>query len=112
MVRSYLLTLKIINLGVFAWILITFLLSIFNFDAVITTADNEFVILSFFGAIKNVFSYMIYGGGLAIVFICAFATAGVYNQYLFDFINVFFKRYLGNWFFSTSDLTEIPDLTE
>ena len=112
MARSYLLTLKIINLGVFAWILITFLLSIFNFDAVITTADNEFVILSFFGAIKNVFSYMIYGGGLAIVFICAFATAGVYNQYLFDFINVFFKRYLGNWFFSTSDLAEIPDLTE
>jgi len=60
MVRSYLLTLKIINLGVFAWLLIIFFLSIFDFDAVITTADNEFVILAFFGALRNVFSYMIY----------------------------------------------------
>jgi len=112
MVRSYLLALKIINLGVFAWLLIIFFLSIFNFDAVVTTAEDEFVILAFFGALRNVISYMIYGGGLAIVFGFGFATAGVYNKYLFDFINVFFKRYLGSWFFNTSDITEIPNLTE
>jgi hypothetical protein len=112
MVRSYLLALKIINLGIFAWLSTIFFLSIFNFDAVVTTAEDEFVILAFFGALRNVISYMIYGGGLAIVFIFGFVTAGVYNRYLFEFTNVFFKRYLGSWFFHTSDITEIPNLDE
>jgi len=62
MTRTYLLTLKIINLVFYVWLLLTFLLTIFDFDAVITTADNELVILAFFGAVRNVFSYIIYGG--------------------------------------------------
>ncbi|MFW9880453.1 MAG: hypothetical protein ACFFG0_45880 [Candidatus Thorarchaeota archaeon] len=115
MVRSYLLTLKTINLGIFAWLLIIFFLSIFNFDAVVTTAEDEFVILAFFGAIRNVFSYMIYGGGLVIAFLCGIATtgitAGAYNNYLIEFIRVFFERYLGSWFLiDTPKLTEIPNL--
>ena len=54
MARGYLLTLKIINLVVFSLISIVFLISIFDFDTVIVTADNEFVILAFFEALKNV----------------------------------------------------------
>ncbi|MFW9876973.1 MAG: hypothetical protein ACFFG0_28090, partial [Candidatus Thorarchaeota archaeon] len=111
MVRSYLLTLKIINLGVFAWLLIIFFLSVFNFDAVVTTANNDLVVLAFFGALRNVFSYMIYGGGLAIAFFCGIATAGVYNNYLAEFIEVFFEKYLSSWFLIDSpELTEIPNL--
>jgi hypothetical protein len=111
MVRSYLLTLKIINLGVFAWLFSIFFLSIFNFDAVVTTADNEFVILAFFGALRNVFSYMIYGGGLAIAFFCAAATGGVYSNFMFQFIETFFERYLSSWFLiDTPELSKIPEL--
>ncbi|MFX0080209.1 MAG: hypothetical protein ACFE94_00495 [Candidatus Hodarchaeota archaeon] len=111
MVRSYLLTLKIINLGVFSWLLTVFFLSIFNFDAVVTTAENEFVILAFFGALRNVFSYMIYGGGLAIAFFCAAATGGAYGNFMFQFIETFFERYLSSWFsIGTPELSKIPDL--
>ncbi|MFX0029795.1 MAG: hypothetical protein ACFE8B_11335 [Candidatus Hermodarchaeota archaeon] len=111
MARSYLLTLKIINLGIFALFLVIFLTSIFNFDAVVTTADDEFVILAFFGAIRNVFSYLIYGGGLAIAFVFAMATAGAYSPYLFRFLETFFERYLSGWFsIGTPDLVEIPEL--
>ena len=111
MVRSYLLTLKIINLGVFAWILIIFLFSIFDFDAVVTTADDEFVILAFFRALRNVFSYMIYGGGLAIAFGCSILIVGESGRYMFNFIQAFFERYLSNWFsIGTPELKDIPDL--
>ncbi|MHA1985101.1 MAG: hypothetical protein ACW98D_00535 [Promethearchaeota archaeon] len=109
MVRKYLLTLKIINLAVFIWLLLIFLLSIFNFDAVITTSNNELVILAFFGAIKNIFAYIIYGVGLLIGYACAFITAGLTNNtYLFNFIITFFKKYLASWFsFDTNHLSQL-----
>ena len=111
MVRTYLLTLKIINSVFFIWLLLIFLLTIFDFDAVITTADNELVILAFFGAVRNVFSYIIYGGGLLIASVFAMATAGAYSQYMFNFIEIFFERYLGGWFnIGTPSLGEIPNL--
>ena len=111
MTRTYLLTLKIINLVFYVWLLLTFLLTIFDFDAVITTADNELVILAFFGAVRNVFSYIIYGGGLLIASIFAMATAGPYSLYMFNFIKVFFEKYLGGWFsIGTPKLGEIPNL--
>ncbi|MHA1932376.1 MAG: hypothetical protein ACW96X_07530 [Promethearchaeota archaeon] len=99
MVRRYLLILKIINLAVFVWLLLIFLFSIFDFDAVVTTADNEFVIVAFFGAIRNVFSYLIYFGGLAIGYFCAFISSGfMRNPFMFEFIITFFKKYLLSWF--------------
>ncbi|MHA2007723.1 MAG: hypothetical protein ACXABO_08710 [Promethearchaeota archaeon] len=111
MVRSYLLTLKIINLGIIAWIYSVFFLSIFDFDVVLTTADDEFVLLAFIGAIRNVFSYIIYGVGLAIAYVCAFATAGVYSTYIFNFIETYFESFLSNWFsIGTPSLTQIPNL--
>ncbi|MCK4370342.1 MAG: hypothetical protein KAW03_04695, partial [Candidatus Lokiarchaeota archaeon] len=71
MARGYLLTLKIINLAVFSFIITVFLISIFDFDTVIVTADDEFVILAFLGSLKNVFSYIIYGVSLLIAYGCA-----------------------------------------
>ncbi|MFX1312239.1 MAG: hypothetical protein ACFFHD_06465 [Promethearchaeota archaeon] len=111
MVRSYLLTLKIINIIVYIWLFLIFLTSIFHFDAVITTADDEFVILAFFGAIRNVFSYLIYGGSLAIAYGCAYFTSGFYSPYIFEFVTVFFKKYLSSWFLiEAPNLKDIPDL--
>jgi len=111
MARTYYLALKIINTAVFAWLFTTFLLSIFDFNEVITTADNKYVIFAFFGAIKNVFSYLIYGGGLAIAFFCAYVTGGIYSNYMFEFIETFFERFLSSWFsIGTPSLGEIPQL--
>lgn len=111
MTRTYLLALKIINLVFYVWLLLIFLVTVFDFDAVVTTADNEFVILAFFRAIRNVFSYIIYGGGLLIASIFAIVTAGAYSQYMFNFIETFFERYLSGWFsIGTPKLGEIPNL--
>ena len=110
MVRSYLLALKIINSAIFIWLFIVFLSSIFDFDIVVTTADDELVILAFIGAVRNVISYIIYGGGILIALGCAFLF-GLSNPALEDFINIFFENYLSNWFsITTPELTEIPNL--
>ncbi|MFX1455753.1 MAG: hypothetical protein ACFFDB_10305 [Promethearchaeota archaeon] len=99
MSRTFLLILKIINIVIFVWLLLIFLFSIFNFDVVVSTADNQLVILAFFGAIRNIFSYIIYFGGLAIGYVCAFITGGLMrNPYLFQFVLTFFKKYLLSWF--------------
>ncbi|MFX1418922.1 MAG: hypothetical protein ACFE9N_08395 [Promethearchaeota archaeon] len=111
MTRGYLLTLKIINLAVFSWLFIIFLTSLFDFDVVIVTADNEFVILAFLGAIKNVFSYIIYAICLLIAYGCAIAFGGIYNRFMFNFIEGFFKGYLSKWFsIPQPDLQNIPNL--
>jgi hypothetical protein len=111
MVRTYLLSLKVVNLSIFAWLALIFYFQIFNFEAVVTTADNEFVIFAFIRAIRNVVSYLIYGSGLAIIFVISLVTAGVYNQYLFNFIEMFFKKYLSSWFsISSPNLQDIPNL--
>lgn len=112
MARGYLLTLKIINLGVFSLIFIVFFISIFDFEKVIVTADNEYVILAFFEALKNVFSYLIYGVGLLIAYGCAFIIAAlVRNNYMFNFVNSFFEGYLSKWFsIPQPSLQNIPSL--
>lgn len=111
MVRKYFLTLKIINLAIFAWVFVVFLTSIFDFNVVVTTADDEFVLLAFIGAVRNVISYIIYGIGLAIAYVCALATAGAYSTYLFKFIETFFERFLSSWFsIGSPSLTDIPNL--
>ena len=110
MVRTYLLALKILNSAIFLWIILVFLTSIFNFDIVLTTADDELVILSFFGAVKNVFSYIIYGGGILIVLFCA-TLFGLINSNMSNLIQTFFENYIGNWFsIPIPELTEIPNL--
>ena len=110
MVRTYLLALKIINSAIFLWIILVFLTAIFNFDIVLTTADDELVILSFFGAVKNVFSYVIYGGGILIALFCA-TLFGLINSNMSNLIQTFFENYIGNWFsIPTPELTEIPNL--
>ena len=89
MARGYLLILKIINLLVFIWIYVIFLTSIFDFDIVIVTADNELVILAFIGALKNVISYLVYGLLFIIAYGCALIFGGGLPA-LFNFINGFF----------------------
>jgi hypothetical protein len=112
MTRGYLLSLKIINLAIFSWLFIIFLTSIFDFNTVVVTADNEFVILAFLGALKNVFSYIIYGLLFLIAYGCAFAFGGFTgNRFMFNFIEGFFKGYLSKWFsIPQPELQDIPNL--
>ncbi len=107
MARGYLLTLKIINLAIFLWLFIIFLTSIFDFNEIVSTADNQLVILAFFGAIRNIFSYIIFGGGMVIAFACA-VFAGFYSRYIFSLIQGFFQKYLISWF--SFDLEHIQEL--
>ncbi|MFX0038207.1 MAG: hypothetical protein ACFFCY_04740 [Promethearchaeota archaeon] len=111
MVRIYLLSLKIINLAVFSWLFIIFLTSLFDFETVIVTADNEFVIFAFLGALKNVFSYLIYGLFFIIAYGLAFILGGGFNTFLFNFIEGFFQGYLSKWFsIPQPELENIPNL--
>lgn len=111
MPRGYLLTLKILNLLVFSWLYIIFTTSIFHFEEVATTADNEFVLFAFFDSLKNVFSYLIYGIALIIAYGCALITAGFYSNYMFKFIEVFFENYLSKWFsIPEPELEKFPEL--
>ncbi|MFX1504163.1 MAG: hypothetical protein ACFFDH_24600 [Promethearchaeota archaeon] len=111
MARGYILSLKIINLALFSWLFIIFLTSIFDFNTVIVTADNEFVILAFLGAVKNVFSYVIYGCLFIIAYGCAFIFGGGLNTYMFKFIEGFFRAYLSKWFsIPQPELQNIPNL--
>ncbi|MFW9970105.1 MAG: hypothetical protein ACFFDF_07880 [Candidatus Odinarchaeota archaeon] len=111
MVRRYLLLLKIINLAIFAWLFVIFLTTIFNFNTVVVTAENEFVIFAFLGALKNVFSYLLYGLFFLIAYGLAFLFGGAFNTYLFNFIEGFFQGYLSKWFsIPQPELQNIPNL--
>ncbi len=112
MARGYLLTLKIINLAIFSFIITVFLISIFDFDTVIVTADDEFVILAFFGTVKNVFSYIIYGVSLLIAYGCAFVIASIsQSSFMFNFVQGFFEGYLSKWFsVPQPEIQNIPSL--
>ncbi|MFX0006080.1 MAG: hypothetical protein ACFFA7_15650 [Promethearchaeota archaeon] len=111
MARIYILSLKIINLLLFAWLFLIFLTSIFHFDTVVVTADNEFVFFAFLGALKNVFSYAIYGFFFLIAYGLAFIFGGGFNSSLFNFVEGFFQGYLSNWFsIPQPELYNIPNL--
>ncbi|MFW9819629.1 MAG: hypothetical protein ACFFE5_08475 [Candidatus Thorarchaeota archaeon] len=111
MARIYILSLKIINLALFAWLFLIFLTSIFHFDTVVVTADNEFVFFAFLGALKNVFSYAIYGFFFLIAYGLAFIFGGAFNSNLFNFVEGFFQGYLSNWFsIPQPELQNIPNL--
>ncbi|MFX1387531.1 MAG: hypothetical protein ACFE9M_09975 [Promethearchaeota archaeon] len=112
MTRAYILSLKIINLAIFSWLFIIFLTSLFDFNTVVVTADNEFIIFAFLGTLKNVFSYLIYGLLFLIGYGCAFAFGGITgNRFMFSFIEGFFKGYLSKWFsIPQPELQDIPNL--
>jgi len=112
MARGYLLFLKIINLVIFSLLFVLFLTLIFDFNVVVVTADNEFVLIAFLGTLKNVFSYLIYGLLFLIAYGCAFAFGGFTgNRFMFDFIEGFFKGYLSKWFsIPQPELQDIPNL--
>ncbi|MFX1309663.1 MAG: hypothetical protein ACFFB6_03985 [Promethearchaeota archaeon] len=112
MARVYLLILKIVNLLVFSCLYVIFLTSLFDFNTVVVTAENEFVIFAFLGTLKNVFSYIIYGLLFLIGYGCAFAFGGITgNRFMFSFIEGFFKGYLSKWFsIPQPELQDIPNL--
>lgn len=118
--RKYLLILNIINGIVFIFILYIFSF-LFFFDDVIVNPDGKLVFFEVFFYLKNVFIYTIYLClfivAVSIVYIIASAFSSIpdFNaKFLFDFVNEFFKNYLGLWFAfpdgKSPYLYEVPDL--
>ena len=104
MSRNFLFILNIINGVVFVLIIITFM-SIFNFGKVLTTSSGELVIYDVIKSLRNVFIYIIYfclfsiAIGLALLMVFLFGSFQYFNSnYMFNFIQFFFKNYLNLWF--------------
>jgi hypothetical protein len=114
MTNYYILGLKIIGSFVLAWILTVFVISIFHFDEVVLNREGEFVLFAVIGSISNLLIYLIYAGAFLIALSAAFVTSSGLNPYMFEFISVFFKNFIGAWFvFPESiipSIDEIPDL--
>ena len=112
MARNYILVLKIINILVFVSILFIFL-SIFHFDAVITTSDGELVLTSFLNSLKNISSYLVFAAAYGVAFCCVF-IASFAQPSLLTLLDDFFRRFFSLWFTfpngTTPQLNEIPDL--
>jgi hypothetical protein len=116
--RYYLIGLRILNALLFIWI-ITLFLSLFDFSAVLTTADNELVIVDVILSIKNVVSYALFFLLYLIAYGIAFIIAGLFAplpffdmNFMFSFIQLFFKNFLSLWFSfpggTTPELFDVP----
>ncbi|MFO8019531.1 MAG: hypothetical protein R6U96_12970 [Promethearchaeia archaeon] len=120
MARYYLTVLNIINALIFIWIIVLFN-SIFNFDLVITTAENELVFWDVLIALRNILTYGAYLFLYIVAYFTALIVSGVFSSFayfetnfMFNFIGFFFKFYLESWFNfpggETPSLIRIPAL--
>lgn len=120
MARKYLFTLNIINAVIFVIILFIFG-SVFIFDYVITNPDGKFVFTEVIFQLKNVISYSLFFFLYFIAIAIAMAIATLFSQlpefnsgFMYNFINEFFRNYLGLWFSfpegETPGLWDVPDL--
>lgn len=120
MARYYLIILNIINALIFVWIIVLFN-SIFNFNTVITTTENELVFYDVLNALKNIFTYGSYLFLYFVGYFTALIIAGLFSSfplfqtsYMFNFIGFFFKFYLESWFNfpggEAPDLAKVPAL--
>ncbi|TFF94046.1 MAG: hypothetical protein EU543_02195 [Promethearchaeota archaeon] len=120
MKRYYLTILRILNALLFVWIIFIFL-SLFDFSVVLTTSDNELVILDVILSIKNLISYGLYFILYLIAYGIAFIMAGLFSPFAFfnlnytlTFIQQFFKNYLSVWFSfpggTAPELFQVPPL--
>jgi hypothetical protein len=112
MTKYYFNGLKIIKILIFIWILTTFF-SIFQFNEVLITNTGEPALGAFIDSIKNIFTYLIYSAAYFIALGTAI-VASFNNPFMYNFIEAFFRNYLGLWFNfpngSAPNLNEIPDL--
>ena len=117
MVRKYLLALKIINVLIFI-LIITIFLNIFHFDEVLYTESGEFALSAFITSVRDIFTYAIFGLASIIAFGSAFISSilffNVRYEFMQNFIEIFFRNYVGLWFNfpsgSPPELEQIPTL--
>jgi len=117
MVRYYLLVLKIINIFIFI-LIITIFLNIFHFDEVLFTDSGELALSAFINSVRNIFTYAIFGLAMIVAFGSAFISSvlffNVRFEFMQNFIEIFFRNYIGLWFHFPSgnppNLTQIPTL--
>ena len=101
----------------FVWI-ITIFLNIFHFDEVLYTESGELALSAFINSVRNIFSYAIFGLAMIVAFGSAFIASFIFfnvrYEFMQNFIEIFFRNFIGLWFhFPTGnppELTQIPDL--
>ena len=119
--RKYLFILNIINAAIFIFILYIFSF-VFFFEDIIINSDGKFVLFEVIRYLKDTFTYSIYFCIYIVAITIAIGVALLFSLiipnfnpvFIFDFINGFFKYYLGNWFSfpegEAPNLEEVPDL--
>ena len=120
MARYYLMVLNVINAIIFL-IILQLLFNIFQVSGIETVFEldyivyvrnpvteeltSEFVLTSVIDALRNIFIYLIYFVSYIIGYFSAFMTSQIFSPfpyyvspYMTQFINLFFKNFLSNWF--------------
>lgn len=116
MARYYLLSMKIIKILIFIWVLNIFL-SIFHFDEILTTSDDELVITAFLEGIRNILNYAFFGLIYIVAFTCIQLTSFMFvvnPDFIINFLDSFLRNFFSMWFnFPNGNvplLNEIPGL--
>ncbi|TFG00500.1 MAG: hypothetical protein EU541_02035 [Promethearchaeota archaeon] len=117
MARYYLYILRILNAFLFIWIVFIFL-TLFDFNAVLVTAENQFILVDVIETLFNLLSYALYGFLylVVIILIALFALHFIWisSPQLFSIIALFFNKFLGMWFSfpggNAPNVIEIPAL--
>jgi len=101
MARYYLYILRILNAVLFIWIILIFL-TLFDFNAILVTSENQFILIDVIETLFNLLVYALYGllYLIVIVLIGLFALHFIWfsDPRLFYIIGLFFDNFLGMWF--------------
>ncbi len=103
--RIHLLVINIINAVVFIFLLSIFN-SIFDFDQILVTANNELVLIDVITAIKDIFTYLIYFFSYMIGVLCGSISSGIFSPipyynsgFMYNFLGFFFKNFISKGLF-------------
>ena len=117
MARYYLYILRILNAVLFIWIVLIFL-TLFDFNAVLVTSEDQFILMEVIETLFNLLSYALYG----ILFLVVLGVILLFSLHfiwfadprIFSIIALFFNNFLGMWFSfpggTTPNVVQIPSL--
>jgi hypothetical protein len=117
MARYYLYILRILNAVLFIWIVLIFL-TLFDFNAVLVTSEDQFILVEVIETLFNLLSYALYGilFLVVLVVILLFSLHFIWfaDPRIFSIIALFFNNFLGMWFSfpggTTPNVVQIPNL--
>jgi hypothetical protein len=114
MTRYYLLILKILNVFIFV-LIITIFLNVFHFDEVLTTDSGELALSAFINSVRNIFTYLFFGLASIVAFGSALISSLIFfnvrYEFMKNFVEVFFRNFIGLWFkFPSGEPPKLDDI--